>query len=134
MRFVNYTMIFFFFVCIDLAITFVTFTNPEMNQLLVKSTGIDLNDLTSSYAEMSNYLTNGTLASLDGFMASALLTWKTLVFTVSLMVKMPFIVATVFSYFGLPPVIATIFLTLNTIVFAMFFADVIRKIRGISMG
>ncbi len=124
----------FFFICIDLAITFVGFAIPEIISVVKVQSGFNIEKLNQAYENFSSYVTSGSLLTIEGFKASTTLIWQSLNFALSVVMFIPSIIAATLSYFGLPPEITAIFLTLNTLVFIWFIADLVRKLRGISTG
>ena len=135
MRVINFTAIFMFFICIDLAIIFATFTIPSLQNVVAVSAGIDITDIYSSfYAQQSKVVSvdvNSTIPWVGDFWATVWLSVQLLALTAILLVKMPVIVTAVMGYFGIPPTLAGIFITLNTIVFMITAVNVYRKLRSL---
>jgi hypothetical protein len=129
MRLLHYTTLFVFFLTIDLAIVFVTFTIPELQNVVSVTSGVNITAIYSTFEQKLGDISGENIPIIGDFWASVWLSLQLIGLTLVLFLKMPVLVSAIFGYFGIPTPLATIFLTLNTIVFMVTVVNVIRRMR-----
>ena len=130
MRLLHYTTVFIFFLCIDLAIVFVTFTIPQLQSVVSATSGVNITAVYNAFStKLGDISGENNIPIIGDFWASVWLSLQLIGLTLVLFLKMPILVNAVFGYFGIPTPIATIFFALNTIVFMVTAINVVRKLR-----